>query len=234
MPQCRIEARVPRVKCGECGKVSQVEVPWARPMSRLTRKMEALVVSSSRRSSVRAVAQEHGVSDYRIWHAIRHYVDKARKKADHSGVRIVGIDETSTCKGHHYITVVVDAMTGKTIHAGPGRDREAVARFADDLRRHGGCPPAISKACIDMSPACISGVEECPPDAAIVHDKFHIARPANEALDMVRRVEQKVLKVAPSRSDSSCAGTGKIRATRSRKGWRASRGRSARPEEIAR
>ena len=194
--QCRIEARVPRVKCGECGKVSQVEVPWARPMSRLTRKMEALLVSSSRRSSVRAVAQEHDVSDYRIWHAIKHYVDKAREKADHSGVRIVGIDETSTCKGHRYITVVVDAMTGKTIHAGPGRDREAVDRFAGDLREHGGCPLAIRKACIDMSPAYISGVEEYLPNAAIVHDKFHVVKMANDAVDQVRREEQKIWKAA--------------------------------------
>ena len=89
------------------------EVPWARPMSRMTRQMEALLMSQCKRSSVRGVALEYDVSDYRIWHALKHYVDKARKKADHFGVRTVGIDETSTCKGHHYITVVVDAKTGR-------------------------------------------------------------------------------------------------------------------------
>ena len=91
--------------------------------------------------------------------AIGQCVDKARKKAYHSGIRIVGIDETSTREGRRRIAAVVDAMTGKTIHAGLGRDREAAARFGEDLREHGGRPLAIRKACIDMSQACISGVE---------------------------------------------------------------------------
>ena len=193
--QCYIEARVPRVKCGECGKVLLVEVPWARPKSRMTRQMEALLISQCARSSVRGVALEYDVSDYRIWHALKYYVDRARENADHSGVRTVGIDETSTCKGHHYITVVVDAKTGRVIYACPGRGRETVGMFAGDLKRHGGDPLAIAKACIDMSPAYISGVEEHLPNAAIVHDKFHIVKMANDAVDLVRRVEQKIWKV---------------------------------------
>ena len=94
----------------------------------MTRQMEAPLISMCKRSSVRGVAQDYDVSDYRVRHAIRHYLDKAREKADYGSVRIVGIDETSTCNGRRYITVVVDAMTGKTIHACPGRDREAVAK----------------------------------------------------------------------------------------------------------
>ena len=192
--QCHVVARVPRVKCGECGKVSQVEVPWARPKSRLTRQMEALLFSVCRRSSVRGVAEDFEVADERIWRAIRHYVDKARESADYGGVRAVGIDETSTCKGHNYITVVVDAARGKTIYACPGRDREAVARFGEDLKAHGGDPEAIRKACIDMSPACISGVEAYLSNATIVYDKFHIVKLANDAVDQVRRMERIIRK----------------------------------------
>ena len=113
--QCYIEARVLRVKCGECGKDLLVEVPWARPKIRMTREMEALLISQCKRSSIRGVALEYDVSDFRIWHALEQCVDKARKNADRSGVRTVGIDETSTCKGHHCITVVVDAKTGRFI-----------------------------------------------------------------------------------------------------------------------
>jgi len=162
----------------------------------MTRQMEALLMSQCKRSSVRGVALEYDVSDYRIWHALKQCVDKARKKADLFGVRSVGIDETSTCKGHHYITVVVDAKTGRVIYACPGRGRETVGMFAKDLKQHGGDPLAIAKACIDMSPAYISGVEEYLPNAAIVHDKFHVLKLVNDALDLVRRVEQKIWKFA--------------------------------------
>ena len=139
---------------------------------------------------------EYEVADQRIWRAIRHYVDTARESADCSGVWAVGIDETSICKGRRYIAVVVDARRGKTIQSCPGRDREAVARFSEDIGLHGGDPEAILNACIDMSPACISGVEAYLPNAMIVFDKFHIVKLANEALDEVRRREQKFVKAA--------------------------------------
>ena len=207
--QVYIVTRVLRIKCGECGKVLQIEVPWARPTSRMTRQMEALLLSQSKRSSVRGVALECDVSDHRIWNAIRQCVDEAREKADCSGIRIVGIDETSTCNRRRYITAVVDAMSGKTIHACPGRDREAIARFVEDLVEHGRCLPAMAKACIDMSAACISGVEEQQPNAAIVHDKFHVVKLANDAVDAVRCMERKIWKVLLEKTRYLLLGNGK-------------------------
>ncbi|ABM61924.1 hypothetical protein Hhal_1148 [Halorhodospira halophila SL1] len=40
--QAYIHAAVPRVRCQDCGKTSQVEVPWARPESGFTQLFEAL------------------------------------------------------------------------------------------------------------------------------------------------------------------------------------------------
>ena len=56
--------------------------------------MEALLISRCKRSSIRGVALECDVSDYRIRHALKQCVDEAREKAGHSGVTAVGIDET--------------------------------------------------------------------------------------------------------------------------------------------
>ena len=153
-----IAARVSRVECSECGKVLPAEAPRARPESRMTRRMEALLVSRCKRSSTRGVALECDISGYRIRHAPKHCIDEAREKAGHSGVTTVGIGETSTCKGRHCIAAVAEAKTGRTASACEGRGRETVGFFAEDLGRHGGDPLAIDKACIDMSPACISGV----------------------------------------------------------------------------
>lgn len=45
--------------------------------------------------------------------------------------------------------------------------------------------------CCDMSPAFIKGVREQFPDAKLTFDKFHIMKIINEAVDEVRRQEQK-------------------------------------------
>jgi transposase len=56
---------------------------------------------------------------------------------------------------------------------------------------HGGEPKAIEEVCIDMSPAFIKGVTESLPAAAVTFDKFHAVKLINDAVDQVRRLEQK-------------------------------------------
>ena len=77
------------------------------------------------------------------------------------------------------------------LFATEGRDASTVAAFAQDLTAHRGVPEAVSEVCIDMSPAFIKGVADNLPEAAITFDKFHAVKIINEAVDQVRRAEQK-------------------------------------------
>ncbi len=61
-----LHAPLPRVKYGHCGKVTQVEVPWARPGSDFTLLMDALVLTLAKKLPVSAIAQMFGVSESRI------------------------------------------------------------------------------------------------------------------------------------------------------------------------
>ena len=63
--------------------------------------------------------------------------------------------------------------------------------FKEDLEGHGGAVGNIRQACCDMSPAYIRGIEDTFENAAIAFDKFHIFKVINEAVDEVRRMEQK-------------------------------------------
>ena len=61
-----------------------------------------------RPATVRQAANQLRVAPKRLWRRVRHYVEVARARDDMSGVRYVGIDETSVKRGHAYITVVHD------------------------------------------------------------------------------------------------------------------------------
>ena len=188
--QAWLHARVPRVRCSKCG-VKKVSVPWARAGSGFTLLFEALVMAMFPAMPVNAVARQVGEHDTRLWRVLHHYVEQARANSDASEVTRVAIDETAARRGHDYITLFVDIDQARVVFATDGKDAETVAAFADDLTAHGGDPDAVSEVCIDMSPAFIKGTAESLPKAAVTFDKFHAVKIVNDAVDRVRRAEQK-------------------------------------------
>ncbi|MCG5549620.1 helix-turn-helix domain-containing protein, partial [Halorhodospira halochloris] len=94
--QAYIHAAVPRVRCQDCGKTTQVEVPWARPGSGFSQLFEAMVITLCQQMPVQKVANYLGVGDDPIWRILNHYVEAARAQEDFSKVRAVGIDETAS------------------------------------------------------------------------------------------------------------------------------------------
>jgi transposase len=188
--QAYLNARVPRVRCETCG-IRQVGVPWARPDSGFTLLFEAMVMTMVSAMPVAAVARIVDEHDTRLWRVVHHYVDEGRARTDASEVSRVAIDETAARRGHDYITLFVDIDQARVLFATEGKDAATVAAFAEDLAAHGGDPKAIEEVCIDMSPAFIKGVADSLPEAAVTFDKFHAVKIINDAVDEVRREEQK-------------------------------------------
>ena len=91
---------------------------------------------------VAAVARFVGEHDTLIWRIVRHYVDTARAKEDHSKVTQIGVDETASRRGQNYVSIFVDLERHKVLFATPGKDSSTVAAFAKDLKAHGGDPMA--------------------------------------------------------------------------------------------
>ena len=187
-----LHARVPRVNCPNegCG-VKQIQVPWARAGSGFTLLFEALVMIMARDMPVNVMARLFSVTDTRLWRVINAYVEMARAKEDFSGVKRIGIDETSTKKGHNYVTFFFDLDQKKLLFGTEGKDNETVKDFVADLKKHGGDPEQITDAAIDMSKAFIKGIKEQLPNAVTTFDKFHLIKLMNEALGKIRAEEAK-------------------------------------------
>ncbi|MCA1682189.1 MAG: ISL3 family transposase [Actinobacteria bacterium] len=183
-----LHARQPRVRCSEHG-VRQVSVPWARPGSGFTLLFEALVLTFAQAMPVSKVADMTREHDTRIWRVLEHHVHAARDQQDFSGVRQVGMDETSARKGQDYVSIFADMEFGRVLFATEGRGADTVARFAADLADHHGDPKQITDTSSDMSTAFISGIGEHLPNATMTFDRYHLAAKLSEAVDAVRREE---------------------------------------------
>jgi transposase len=185
-----LHARVPRVNCQICG-IRRVTVPWARPGSGFTLLFEAYVMTMVKSMTVSAVARMVKEHDTRLWRIIHHYVEEALARADYSEVTRIGLDETAARRGHDYVTLVMDTVLRRVIFVTPGKDAATLTAFVTDFLAHHGQPEAITEVCQDMSPAFAAGVAAELPNAHITFDKFHVIKLLNEAVDQVRRDEQK-------------------------------------------
>ena len=104
---------------------------------------------------------------------------------------IQGYGESSSRKGHNYVTVFADMKTREVLYATVGKNAQTIERFTEELSRHNADASQVKEVAIDMSKAFISGASEHLPNASITFDKFHVIKALNEAQDEVRRAEQK-------------------------------------------
>jgi len=185
-----LHVRVPRIECGQCKGIIQVNVPWAREYSSFTLLFEGMVVLMAQDMQVSHVAKRVNENDTRIWRIIKHYIKKALQKLDFSNITTFCVDETSERKGHKYITIFANKVTGYVLYVCKGKDASTVGNFFTELLSHHGNPSKITQACCDMSPAFISGITEYFVNAHIIFDKFHVMQLVNKAVDEVRRIDQ--------------------------------------------
>jgi transposase len=187
---CYLHCAVPRIKTPD-GQVATVNVPWARAGSGFTLLFEALALALiEREMPVNRVAELLRVNPQRLWTIFNHWVGKARLADDPSGIEQLGVDETSTRKGHHYVTLGVDLDQGRVIHATRGKGKDTLKDIRQHLESKGVAKEQIRQASLDLSPAFIAGVEEHFPKAQITFDRFHVVKLLNKAMDQVRRAER--------------------------------------------
>jgi transposase len=190
--QCFLHARVPRIKTDD-GKVKLVEVPWAQPGSSFTLLFERDVLNLIQEGmSVSGVSRRLSIGDKRVSRIIMRHVSQALATQEIEVVKELAVDETSTRKGHNYFTIMSDREAKKVIGVAVGKDKEAFAHALIDMEIRGGNRAKVRSITMDMSTAYISAAGETMAQADIVFDRFHIIKKLNEAVDKIRRTEQKV------------------------------------------
>lgn len=188
--KCFIHFRTPSTKCDDCG-VHLFVPEWGRTQSGFTMLFEAFILTLAREMPISIIAEIVDEHDTRIWRIVSSHVKKSYSEKDFNKVTQVGIDETSSKKGHNYVSVFVDMKEREILFATEGKDVTTIANFIEEMPQHNASPEQIKELSMDMSPAFISGAKKFA-NASITFDKFHVIKQLNEALDEVRRGEQKL------------------------------------------
>ena len=189
-----VRAFLVRITCPTHG-VTTESVPWAEHDSRFTRDFEDLVAWVAREMNATAVTRLLHIA----WRTVGSIVERVvQRKLDperlHRLYRI-GVDEVSYRKGHKYLTVVADHVTGEPVWIEDGRTQETLGKFFDELGLEwaGG----LQAVTMDMCAPYIAAVRQRAPQAEIAFDPFHVVKLANEAVQQVRREEARSIKGTP-------------------------------------
>jgi transposase len=190
-----LHAAPPRSNCPEHGPRA-VKLPWSEPSSRFTALFEALAISWLQAASQKAVAEQLDLSWDEI-HAIQERAVKRgleRRKAEPA--RHLGVDEKAFARGHRYFTLVNDLDRSRVLFVQEGRTEQSLDSFWSTLSEeqiHG-----VQAVAMDMWDPYINSTWRHLPEAhsKIVFDKFHIAKHLSEAVDLVRRRENKLLRAS--------------------------------------
>jgi len=180
----RVLLKIPRVECQACGLTRQVAVPFADPLKHYTHAFERYALDLSAHMTIQDVARHLGVSWDTIKDIQKQDLQQHFSKPRLRKLRPIAIDEISVGKGHRYITVVLDLVSGAVVFVGEGKGGDALEPFWKRLRAS---RAKIKAVATDMSLAYILAVREHLPRAVHVFDHFHVIKLFNEKLSDFRR-----------------------------------------------
>jgi|TARA_B110000046_G_C12967488_1_gene387409 transposase len=187
-----ISCGLPRVKNTE-GKVVTIIPPWASKHERHTKLFEHAIIDlllATKNQTKTAALMRCG---FNVINRVIHLSTKrglSRRDLSNLVIDHLSIDEKSFKKGHKYVSVLSLPKSGYILDVEQGRTKKSVRDLLDksltDSQQQ-----KVQTISLDMWKAYLSVSKEKLPNAEIVHDRFHLVKYLNEAIDKVRRREVK-------------------------------------------
>jgi transposase len=190
-----LHARPPRSECEQHG-VRVVKLPYAEPGGRFTALFERLAIDWLTAASQKAVGERLGLSWDEIHGIMERAVERGLERRQAEKLPTLGVDEKAFRKGQKYFTLVNDLERRRVLYVAEDRAQASLDGFWETLSEEQ--VASIEAVAMDMWDPYIASVREhvAGADGKIVVDKFHIAKHLGEAVDRVRRRENKMLRAA--------------------------------------
>jgi transposase len=187
-----LHARIPRVYCLEHG-VRRVHIPWALPEARYTLAFEKHAIDVLLETDVLGGARLLRFSWDEAWHLMERAVERGHKAKTRRVIPYLGVDEKAVARRHQYVTMVCDLERGTVEYLAENREKTSLDTYYASLSPEQ--LTGIQAVAMDMWDPYIASTLAHVPNARkkIVFDRFHIMKHMNEAVDEVRKEENRLL-----------------------------------------
>lgn len=187
-----IKCKLPRIK-DKTGKVVTVKPPWASKHERHTYLFEHAIIDLLLATKNQTKTAELMRCGFNVINRVIHLSTErgmSRRNLSDLPFEHLSIDEKSFKKGHKYVSVLSHPRSGSIIDVEEGRTKESVRVLLDKSLTEEQ-QSKLKTISMDMWKAYLSVAKEKLPSAEIVHDRFHLVKYLNDAIDKVRKREVK-------------------------------------------
>lgn len=169
--RCFIKCKLPIYDNIKTGKTEALQVSFSRKNARFTLLFEQEVLRLLKlHQCQKKVATQLKINTQRVEKIYHDYTSTCFETYEFEPCEQIGIDETSTRKGHNYFSIIVDMKKNKPIDIQLGKGADVLENFF-----HSNVNPQIVKGIsIDMSPAFISGCRKFFSWVCPTFDKWHV------------------------------------------------------------
>lgn len=179
-----MQVDIPRLECKRCGAIQQPRLEFAKLKKHYTKSLERFVVDLCDIATIRDVTLLTGLGWDTVKEIHKRHLHRKYKTISLKKVKYIAIDEVYLGKKKKFITIVLDLETGRVIHIGRGKGKDALKPFWKRVKRS---KINIRAAATDMASGYISAVLEHLPEAELVLDHFHLVKWFNDKLTKLRR-----------------------------------------------
>jgi transposase len=176
-----------KIWCPRCGKTRVEHLSFCDSPRRLTNRLRRYIYDLCKIMPVSDVAEHLDLDPKTVKAVDQEFLQEEFGRTDYEGLRLLAIDEIAVKKGQHYMTVVLDYLSGRVVWTGEGHDKDTLDRFFAGMSESQ--KAGIEAVAIDMWDAYINRVQHHCPKALIVFDLFHVVKTYGRVIDEVRRAE---------------------------------------------
>ena len=185
--QIWLDVEYRKIWCSNCNGAKVEQLSFADASKRVTHRLAQYIYGLCKVMTVHDVAKHLDLNPKTVKAIDKSFLEKGFGKMICHNIKILAIDEIALRKGHNYMTVVLDYLSGRVGWVGKGRDMDTLDRFFAEMtdKQKG----AIEAVAVDMWEAYINRVRHYCPNAKIVFDFFHLVQGFGRVIDKVRRDE---------------------------------------------
>ncbi len=119
--------------CPHCQHISIEDLGLFDPYLRVTTRLALYIYQLCQFMTVTEVAKHLGLDWKTVKNIDKFYLEAQYGQPHLDGLRILAVDEISIRKGHRYLTVVLDYLSGRVVFVGKHRKAKTLQRFFDQL-----------------------------------------------------------------------------------------------------
>ncbi len=176
-----------KVWCERCNGVRVEHLSFCAAGKRVTHRLARYIHDLCKVLTIKEVAKRFDLHPTTVKEIDKSFLAEEFSETDYSDLRVLAIDEIALKKGHTYMTVVLNYLTGRVVWMGEGRSMETLDKFFAGMTNQQ--KESIEAVAMDMWEAYINRVKHHCPQANIVFDFFHVVQGFGRVIDKIRRDE---------------------------------------------